>query len=56
MPFALKNVGETFQRAMDHVFQDLFGKFFVDYQDDLIVYSKIREKHIDHLRAIFERC
>jgi hypothetical protein len=28
----------------------------VDYQYDLTVYSKIREKHIDHLREVFERC
>jgi hypothetical protein len=27
-----------------------------DYQDDLTVYSKIRENHIDHLREVFERC
>jgi hypothetical protein len=28
----------------------------VDYQDDLTIYSKIRQKHIDHLREVFERC
>jgi hypothetical protein len=27
-----------------------------DYQDDLTVYSKTREKHNDHLRFFFERC
>jgi hypothetical protein len=56
MPFGLKNVGENFQRAMDHVFQDLIGKFISNYQDDLTVYSKIIEKQIDHLREVFERC
>jgi hypothetical protein len=56
MPFGLKNVGETFQRAMDHAFKDLIGKFMADYQDDLTIHSKIREKHIHHLREVFQRC
>jgi hypothetical protein len=43
MPFGMKNVGATFQRAMDHAFNDLIGKFMEDYQDDLIVHSKLRE-------------
>jgi hypothetical protein len=47
MPFRLKNAGATFQRAMDHAFKDFIGKFMVDYQDDLTVYSKSREIHID---------
>jgi hypothetical protein len=38
MPFVLKNVGATFQRAMDHDFEGLIGKFMVDYQDDLTVH------------------
>jgi len=27
-----------------------------DYQYDLIVYSKLRERHIKHLRRVFEKC
>jgi hypothetical protein len=38
MPFGLKNVGATFQRAMDHAFEGLIGKFIVDYQDDLTIH------------------
>jgi hypothetical protein len=56
MPFGLKNVGATFQRAMDHAFEGLIGKFMVDYQDDLTVHSKTRSEHIHHLRQVFERC
>jgi hypothetical protein len=50
MPFGLKNARETFQREMDHTFQDLIGKFMADYQDDLTIHSNLREEHIKHLR------
>jgi hypothetical protein len=56
IPFGLKNVGATFQRAMDHAFNGLIGNFMEDYQDDLMVHSKKREDHIHHLRKVFERC
>jgi len=42
MPFGLKNGGENFQTAMNHAFKDLIGKFMEDYEDDLIVHSKLR--------------
>jgi hypothetical protein len=56
MPFGIINVGATFQWAMDIAFRGLINKFVVVYLDDIIVYSKIREEHIPHLKAIFERC
>jgi hypothetical protein len=55
MPFGLKNVGATFQRAMDHAFSALIGKFMADYQDDLTMHSKTRGDHIHHLRKVFDR-
>jgi hypothetical protein len=56
IPFSLKNVGDTFKRAMDHEFNRLIGNFMVDYQDDLTMHSSKREDHIHHLRKVFERC
>jgi hypothetical protein len=56
MPFGLINVGVTFQRAMDVVFQGLINRCVVVYLDNVIVYSKNREDHIQHLTHIFERC
>jgi hypothetical protein len=38
MPFGLKNDGATFQRAMDHAFNELIGNFMEDYQDELKVH------------------
>jgi hypothetical protein len=56
MPFRLTNTGATFQHAMDYDFMDLIGKLMEIYQDDLTAISKKREQHIQHLRAIFQRC
>jgi hypothetical protein len=35
IPFVLKNIGATFQRAMDVAFYDLIEIFLAIYQDDL---------------------
>jgi hypothetical protein len=50
MSFELMNTGATFQRAMDHSYHDLIGKTMVDYQDDLTIYSKVREQHVFHIK------
>jgi hypothetical protein len=55
LPFGLKNVGVTFQRAMSYAFHDI--KHIVQpYLDDLPVHSMHRQDHPTHLRAIFLCC
>ena len=55
IPFGLKNVGATFQRAMNFAFHDI--KSIVEpYLDDLPTHSRKRIDHPVHLRLIFERC
>jgi hypothetical protein len=56
MPFGLMNVGVTFQRAMDSTFSDYLFQFIVVYQDDITIYSKNRNDHINYLRKNFDRC
>ena len=56
MPFGLINVGETFQRAMDIAFRGVINHSVVVYLDDVIVYSKCRHDHINHLIKVFEQC
>jgi hypothetical protein len=52
LPFSLKNVGVTFQRAMSYAFHDI--KNIVQlYLDDLPTYSMCHQDHPTHLRAIF---
>ena len=55
MPFILINVGATFEWAMDIAFRGLIDNSVVVYLDDITIYSKNREDHAPHLKAIFER-
>lgn len=54
MSFGLTNAPATFQRAMNNIFRDVLYKFALCYLDDLIIYSKTFEEHIQHLEIIFE--
>jgi len=54
MPFELINVGATFQRAMDIAFKVLINKLIVIYLDDITIYSKDRNNHLNGLKHIFE--
>jgi hypothetical protein len=56
MPFDLMNVGATFQREMGISFVDQLGRFIVIYLDDVTIYSKSNEEHLQHLRRVFEKC
>ena len=56
MPFGLKNAGATFQRAMDIAFAKEIHEFLVIYLDDITVFSKTNDEHLDHLRQVFIKC
>ncbi|XP_016173272.1 uncharacterized protein LOC107615752 [Arachis ipaensis] len=53
MPFGLKNVGATYQWAMNAIFHEFIGKFMEVYIDDVMVKSISVSRHIDHLRRAF---
>lgn len=53
MPFGLRNSGQTFQRLMDRIFQDLL--FVFTYLDDILVASASPEEHEGHLKQVFSR-
>lgn len=55
MPFGLINAGATLQRAMDIAFAKETHEFLVVYQDDIIVFSKSDNEHLDHLK-FFIKC
>lgn len=53
MPFGLKNAGATYQRLVTRIFKNQLGKMMEVYIDDILVKSKRKEDHIDHLRETF---
>ena len=55
MPFGLKNVDATYQRAMNAIFHDMLGHNMEIYIDDIVVESKKAIEHVNHLRKSFER-
>lgn len=54
MPFGLTSTSSTFQATMNHLFQELLRKYVIVFSDDILIYSKTREGHVQHLGAVLE--
>jgi hypothetical protein len=55
MTFGLKNIGATYQRAMNLIFHELLCIIVEVYIDDIVIKSAGLDSHLTDLRLVFEK-
>jgi hypothetical protein len=52
MAFGLTNAPTTFMRMMDDILQPFTNSFVAVYLDDILIYNKTWEKHLQHIQQV----
>ncbi|GAB2275573.1 hypothetical protein Dimus_039136 [Dionaea muscipula] len=54
IPFGLTNAPTAFMDMMHRVFKPYLDRFVVVFIDGILIYSRSREQHMDHLRIALQ--
>ncbi|GJS55963.1 putative reverse transcriptase domain-containing protein [Tanacetum coccineum] len=54
MPFGMTNAPTIFMDLMNRVCRSYLDKFVIVFIDDILIYSKTQEEHLEHLRLVLE--
>ena len=54
MFFDLINASATFQIFVNNVLRRYLNQFVIMYLNDILIYSKIKKKHVQHVRKVLQ--
>lgn len=54
LPFGLRNSPAIFQKMMDQILIQYLHKFCFVYMDDIVIFSKSLQEHLQHLKLILD--
>ena len=55
LPMGLCNAPSTFMQLMNETFRDMLDKSVLAFLDDILVFSRTKQEHIQHLREVLMR-
>ena len=55
MSFGLTNASASLQSLMNDTFREFLNEFVIVYLDDILIYSKNKKQHHEHVEKVLEK-